>query len=103
MVFLSILTLGGSLLFSNPVLAHEDSNEYELSCDLDNLVPRQNMVRSQSRTWVGTHAYVVNNINGVHYGGYVPFSHREVSTGFYIYKGIAPMLGFQTYKIVESK
>lgn len=84
----------------NYVNAYEDSVSDATNIEqLYALPPKQNRVRGQFRQFLGYKAYVVNNINGYHYGGYVPFSHQELSTGLYIYEGIAPLIGMVPYNL----
>lgn len=66
-----------NLWIITPVYAVNESEEnIETHETINYIPPKQNMVRRVTRNWVGTHAYVVNNINGYHYGGWVPC--REV-------------------------
>lgn len=70
------------------VFYEEDVEEFET---LNALPPKQNYVRTESK-YVGTHAYVVNQIGSYYYGGWVPLV-GTTPFGKCIYRGLAPLLG----------
>lgn len=82
-----------NLSIITPVYAVNESEEIiEIHEIINYIPPKQNMVRGVTRNWVGTHAYVVNNINGYHYGGWVPLV-ETLPTGHCVYMGLAPLFG----------
>ena len=82
-----------NLSIITPVYAVNESEEIiETHETINYIPPKQNMVRGVTRNWVGTHAYVVNNINGYHYGGWVPLV-ETLPTGHCVYMGLAPLFG----------
>ncbi|UUX34416.1 hypothetical protein [Fundicoccus culcitae] len=90
------------LFSSNPGTAKAESFHYSNDeTQIYDTIYNYAYVQAQYRVYQGPTAYVRQRINGIDYGGFVPWIAQDSMTGLHIYGGRAPMIGADPYRMTE--